>query len=128
MTNPERTSETVQVSRIFLSLDNPRHAPVDTEAKAITLLCEKEAIYPLARDIVRHGLNPLEKFALIPTGKKLGRGANYYVAEGNRRICALKLLNDPELAPANPSYSPFYSAHTNYRAALGVGTPSPLLV
>ncbi len=28
----------------------------------------------------------------------------------------------------NPSYSPFYSAHTNYRAALGVGTPSPLLV
>ncbi len=29
---------------------------------------------------------------------------------------------------SNPSYSPFYSAHTNYRAALGVGTPSPLLV
>jgi hypothetical protein len=93
----------VPIQRIFLSLDNPRHAQVDTEAKAIERLCAKENVFQLARDIVAHGLNPLERFALIPAAKsKVGsRVQNYFVAEGNRRICALRLLHDPDLAPAN---------------------------
>ena len=93
--------ETVPVSRLFLSLVNPRHERLPSEAKAIAFLCEKEDVYPLARDIKNHGLNPLERFALIPTDKrKTLTNPSYFVAEGNRRICALKLLNDPELAPA----------------------------
>jgi hypothetical protein len=94
--------DAVPVSRIFLSLDNPRHIPFDNETKVIEHLCAKEDVYSLARDIHRHGLNPLEKFALIPiTSAPKSRGEpNYFVAEGNRRLCALKLLNDPELAPA----------------------------
>lgn len=93
--------EMVPVNRIFLSLDNPRHEAFDTEAKAIEYLCEKENIYPLARDIATHHLNPLERFALIPVaGSKGAQNGSYYVAEGNRRLCAIKLLNDPDLAPA----------------------------
>jgi hypothetical protein len=92
----------VPVGRIFLYLENPRHNPVETEERAIAQLCEKEEVYPLARDIVKHGLNPLERFALVPLGAdKGGKNSNYSSAEGNRRICALKLLNDPERAPAN---------------------------
>jgi hypothetical protein len=94
----------VPVSRIFLGLSNPRHEPYDAEAKVIARLCEKENVYPLARDIVKHGLNPLERLALVPlANSRKGSGASisYYAAEGNRRLCALKLLNDPDLAPAN---------------------------
>ena len=38
----------------------------------------------------------MELFALLPDGDKA-----YLAAEGNRRLCALKLLNDPDLAPAD---------------------------
>ena len=91
------------LSRIFLSLDNPRHETKTSEAQAIAALCEKESVLPLARDIAQFGLNPLERFALLPIDakKRSNTPSNYRVAEGNRRMCALKLLNDPELAPAN---------------------------
>ena len=96
MASPE-PMEAIPVSRLFLSLLNPRHEPLSTEAAAIEYLCEHEYVYELARDISRHGLNPLERFALVKTGKG---ASTYFVAEGNRRICAIKLLNDPDLAPA----------------------------
>ena len=102
MATADKSIEAVPVNRIFLALDNPRHEPVGTEAEAIEKLCAKENVFPLARDIAVHGLNPLERFALIPVKKGKGAKAasSYYAAEGNRRICAVKLLNDPDLAPA----------------------------
>jgi hypothetical protein len=74
-----------------------------SEPKAIEYLCAKENVYALARDISKHGLNPLELLALLPANKrKTGKAAqSYHAVEGNHRICAIKLLNDPELAPAN---------------------------
>lgn len=54
----------------------------------------------MARDIAKHGVNPLERCALVPVGKGKGAKSGYFVAEGNRRLCALKLLDDPDLAPA----------------------------
>lgn len=94
--------DAVPIGRIFLKLDNPRHEPYDTEAEAIEYLCEKENVYALARDIAKNGLNPLERFALVPVDKKKSSGADarYTVAEGNRRVCAIKLISDPDLAPA----------------------------
>jgi hypothetical protein len=103
MPDASKFIEAVPVSRIFLGLSNPRHEPYDAEAKVIARLCEKEDVYPLARDIVKHGLSPLERFALVPLDKRKSGTANvsYYAAEGNRRLCALKLLSDSDLAPAN---------------------------
>ncbi|MDE3169795.1 MAG: hypothetical protein KGL75_06605 [Acidobacteriota bacterium] len=95
---------TVAVGRIFLNLGNPRHEEFATEAEAIEYLCNHEQIHALARDIARHGLSPLDRFALVPIegqSRKSSASTNYYSAEGNRRLCALKLLNDPDLAPAN---------------------------
>ncbi|HWE72971.1 MAG TPA: hypothetical protein VG328_07415 [Stellaceae bacterium] len=94
---------TVPVSRIFLHLENPRHEPVGTEAEAIEYLCSHENVYALARDIARMGLSQVDRFAVIPVESHSRKGSvstNYYSAEGNRRLCALKLLNDPDLAPA----------------------------
>jgi hypothetical protein len=102
MPNAPKFIESVPVGRIFLRLDNPRHKPVETESMAIAQLCKEEAIYPMARDIAKIGINPLDNLGLVPVKTKTsGANASYISAEGNRRICALKLLNDPELAPAN---------------------------
>lgn len=91
--------EEVDLDRIFLDLENPRHEVYDTQAEVIDYLCKRESIYPLAKDIAANGLNPLELFALIPATDDQ-EDETYFVAEGNRRICALKLLADPDLAPA----------------------------
>ncbi|SED93174.1 hypothetical protein SAMN05519104_4778 [Rhizobiales bacterium GAS188] len=98
MAAPKRL-DSVPVGRIFLNLSNPRHVEFETEGQAIAFLCDNEYVHPLARDIVMHGLNPLENFAVIPVDKR-NAAAGYYIVEGNRRFCALKLLSDPDLAPA----------------------------
>ncbi|MEE4349667.1 MAG: hypothetical protein V2J26_05510 [Pacificimonas sp.] len=89
----------VSLDSIYLDLENPRHEPYNTQAETIEYLCKRESILPLAKDIHKNGLNPLELFALIPASRD-DDDETYFVAEGNRRICALKLLADPDLAPA----------------------------
>ena len=89
-------AEMIDFDRVFLDQQNPRHEPFDDQDAVIEYLCRDEQVLPLARDIAKNGLNPLELFALIPDGDNA-----YYSAEGNRRLCALKLLNDPDLAPAD---------------------------
>lgn len=86
----------VPTDRIFLDQANPRHEPFDSQDDVIEYLCREEQVLTLAKDIARIGLNPLELCALIPDGPD-----SYYAAEGNRRLCAIKLLNDPDLAPAD---------------------------
>lgn len=96
--------DAVSVDRIFLHTMNPRFEPVSTEAEAIEQLCKFENVYPLAEDIVLNGINPLERVALVAIpakGQAAAARKSFTVVEGNRRICALKLLNDPDLAPAN---------------------------
>lgn len=86
----------VDVARVFLDQANPRHEPFEDQDEVIAYLCDHELVLPIAKDIAKHGLNPLELFALLPDGND-----TYFAAEGNRRLCAIKLLNDPDLAPAN---------------------------
>lgn len=86
----------IPVDKIFLDQENPRHEPYQKQSDVIEYLCKHENILELARDIVKNGLNPLELFAVVPQKAKQ---SVYFVAEGNRRMCAIKLLNDPELAP-----------------------------
>ena len=90
-------TEPVPIGSIILDLANPRHVQFSTEDEAIEYLCTKEDVWPLARDITNIGLNPLERVALIPVK---GQPGSYTMAEGNRRLCALKLLADPDRAPA----------------------------
>jgi len=51
----------------------------------------------LAKDIVQVGLSPIDTFAVVGVD---GTPGSYIVVEGNRRLCALKLLRDFHLAPA----------------------------
>lgn len=85
----------IPLEKIFLDLKNPRHPAYQSEEEVITYLCSKEYVLELAKDIVQFGINPLELMAVIQNPDK----KTYFAAEGNRRLCALKLLEDPQLAP-----------------------------
>jgi hypothetical protein len=92
------SAEMIEFDRVFLNHENPRHEPFDSQDEVIDYLCTNEYVYELAKDLTKVGLNPLELFALLPSPKS-GRRKAYVVGEGNRRLCALMLLNDPDLAP-----------------------------
>lgn len=89
-----------RLGQIFLDLENPRHEPFTLESEVIEYLCRKENILPLAKDIVANGLNELELIGLIPDENSDDDAPAFFVAEGNRRVCALKLLLDPDRAPS----------------------------
>lgn len=92
---------TVSLKDVYLDEENPRFEAVDSEDEAIEKLCLKEQVLQLADDIVAHGLSPAEKLLLLPDEDgRMGKAKTYIVAEGNRRVCALKLLDDPDRAPA----------------------------
>ncbi|MCK0096705.1 hypothetical protein MWU60_14080 [Yoonia sp. F2084L] len=90
-----KNAKMISANRIFLDLENPRVAnPFESEDDAIAWLCDNEDVLTLAKDIREIGPNPLELVAVMK------KGSNAYVAlEGNRRVCALMLLNDPDRAP-----------------------------
>ena len=91
----------IDIGRIFLDLENPRHEPYDSESQVIDYLCRYENVLPLARDIAKFGLNPWEMLAVIPDDDSApGADKGFIAAEGNRRLCACKLLDDPDRAPA----------------------------
>ncbi|VVE80247.1 hypothetical protein [Pandoraea sputorum] len=86
----------VSLRRIYLDNINPRHDPIDNEPDIVAHLIAHEQVKALAADIAARGTSPLERLAAVPhTVAK-----NSFIAvEGNRRVCALKLLSDPEKAP-----------------------------
>lgn len=87
----------IPVSRLHLSLSNPRHEPVESESEAIAHLCDGELIAELAGDIAQRGaLSPLEVLGVTAMP---GHKGHYVALEGNRRTCALILLADPQRAP-----------------------------
>lgn len=89
-------SKQVSVSNIYLDLNNYRHEPLNSEPIAIAHLLAEQDVLPLARHIASKGrTSPLELMALVPHPKVKNA---FITAEGNRRLCALKLLQDPDKA------------------------------
>lgn len=91
----------IEVDRIFLYEENPRHEPIQSEPEIIAHLCKDEQVYNLARSISEAGPNPLELLGVvqIPGSGAAATKKSYQAWEGNRRLCAIKLLNDSDLAP-----------------------------
>lgn len=84
-------------SEIGLFLQNPRHRELASEDQVIVHLFENEKVFALVKDIAANGLNLLQNFAVIPNN--LDSAYSYTAVDGNRRLCALKVLEDPEKAP-----------------------------
>lgn len=94
----------VSLADVFLDNDNPRHDPIDAEPEIIARLVSHERVANLAGSIAKHGTSPLERMAVVPHPTAKGK---YTVVEGNRRLCALKLLRDPRRAPTPTSKRQF---------------------
>ncbi|MFA7657784.1 MAG: hypothetical protein WCX89_14190 [Acidithiobacillus thiooxidans] len=95
----------VAIGQIYLDPKNPRHDPIHNEPEIIAHLLSKGKVRNLAKDIAqRGGTSPLDRLAVV-AHEKIPNA--YTVVEGNRRICALKLLSDPEKAPTERERSFF---------------------
>lgn len=96
---------------------NPRRNPMDDETEIRRVLCDDEGVLRLAAHIAEHGLNPLARIAIIDHPKLTG---HFIVPEGNRRLCALQLLRDPQRAPSASSRKTFERLSAGGRAVPGV--------
>jgi hypothetical protein len=87
----------ISISNLVVNIENPRYEMVGSQHEAILLLVkeQKNKLLNLSSDIIEYGLNPSEMPIVAPHEKDKGM---YNVLEGNRRIVALKLLHNPDLA------------------------------
>lgn len=85
------------VTSLFLDPLNPRIPEADenlSQRKLIEFLLEHDKVYELAKEIVDKGYFPTEALIGVQIDDKK------YIVEGNRRLAALKLLINPDGAPA----------------------------
>ena len=86
----------IAVASLQLDLTNPRLPNGEGNGGPRTLIEElvtNEKILDLAKNIVTNGYFPTERLIVVH------EEGQYVVVEGNRRLCALKLLVNPVLAP-----------------------------
>jgi hypothetical protein len=91
---PEITS--LSLPDLLIDTENPRlPQPNVSQREALRALAEhqKGKLVALAKDIVAYGMNPTELSIVMPFNDDLRR---YVVLEGNRRLAALKGLENPE--------------------------------
>jgi hypothetical protein len=67
---------------------------------------DTKKILKLAQHIVLYGLDPTELQLVVPDDE-----GNFIVLEGNRRLTALKLLQNPDLCTQQKYYKDFVTAH-----------------
>jgi hypothetical protein len=92
-------TKTLHITQLLLDPQNPRHDVIENQREIIKQLLETEKINNLARDISEQGsLSPLETVGVVPLDDE---SDDYVVVEGNRRICACLLLNNPGLSPTD---------------------------
>src|SRR5689334_10493376 len=87
--------ETLRPGQLTLNPDNDRHGPLKDEATAIQWLLENRNahMHALAEDLAK--VKRLYEPPLVRSDN-----GKYVIFDGNRRMCCIKLLIDPSLAPS----------------------------
>lgn len=107
-----RDIRVISLDQIKLDQENVRFGNdvAQNQREAIKLMLsnpeEAKKILRLAEHIVENGLDPTELQLVTPD-----EDGNFIVLEGNRRLTALKLLQRPDLCPADRGYKGFLKAH-----------------
>jgi hypothetical protein len=85
----------IELTNLALNPHNDRHGPLKDEASAIQWLLENRTNHmrTLAQDLA--ATKRLYEYPLVQKDD-----TNYIVFDGNRRVCCLKLLCNPKLAPS----------------------------
>jgi hypothetical protein len=86
----------LEVGDLLLDLENPRLVTVETQAEALEALIELDPNHfkNMMRSIKEHGLDPGDAFYVLASEDEDG---DYVVVDGNRRVAALQVLNDPAI-------------------------------
>jgi len=87
--------EDIPISKLRVDLKNPRLPDVqDSQLDAFHTMAkvQEDKLVALAKHIIMNGLNPAEKFILIPDDEE-----QFIVLDGNRRLSALRALDSPEI-------------------------------
>lgn len=86
----------VPLNMIELDEHNHRYPTTSSQREALQTILndQKIKLVNLARDIIEHGLNPSELVIIISHPDYQDK---YVVVEGNRRVAALKILENPRL-------------------------------
>ena len=88
----------IPLVRLRLNKENDRHGSLPSEPDCIRWMLENlgDEILNLAKNIAERGLSPIDGLLVLPNPEVPG---DYIVWEGNRRITALKLIDDPNRCP-----------------------------
>ena len=89
------TQLNLNITDLLLNTSNPRFDPVEHQREAIEEMIRDQQgkLIILARHIMEFGLNPTAPLLVRPHKEQ------WIVKEGNRRVTALKLINEPSLIP-----------------------------
>ncbi len=95
------TDEDIPVAKLVLDPGNPRHPFQESQREIYQWMTQGrgrigDKLANLAKSIVAQGLNPAERLMVTADSKKPDE---YIALEGNRRLAAVKFLNDPSKAP-----------------------------
>jgi hypothetical protein len=95
---PEHEDVVVQFIKLHFDPINPRGEPEPDEEKIRALFGAQSETLSLSTHMAEHGQNPLDRIGIIEHPKLPG---HYVIREGNRRLCAMQLLRDPDRAPTD---------------------------
>lgn len=87
----------IQVINLRLDLENPRiRGPIASQSEALEALIDLDIDHfkTMMASISDHGLDPGDSFYVLADEIELG---TYIVVDGNRRLSALQVLQDPAL-------------------------------
>jgi len=101
---PEHEDVLVPFNMLHFDPINPRGEAEADEEKIRALFGTQDETIVLATHIAEHGQNPLDRIGIIAHPKLPG---HFVIREGNRRLCAMQLLRDPQRAPTSEAQKTF---------------------
>ena len=109
--------QTIRIADLLVNSENPRFDPVKDQKHALALMIEniKPKIKNLAEDIAKNGLNPGKSWYVEANNGK------YIVLEGNRRLTAIKLINNPKIIKLDKETEDFFQ---NLKKNFGKSLPT----
>jgi len=93
-------TKNISLNSILLDYENARHGEKQSQRdiyKWMTSGSVAQKVLKLAADISAKGLSPFDVMGVVPS--KDTDKEDWVVVEGNRRVAALKFLNNPKLCP-----------------------------
>ena len=108
--------KTIKIDDLLVNPKNFRFEPVTSQKEAINTMINKmkRKIKNIAEDIAKHGLNPTEFVSVTKTDKE-----KYLVHEGNRRLTAIKLIDNPRIIQLDEKTKQFFEKlKTDYQENL----------